>query len=284
MIADIHGKISRSGSNVSEILEDKLTGDIFGAIRYLSADTLLLPFLKRAYWVNPDTGDRKALDLSFDEEPKINFWPRKYPGIEPDIEICGNTSSKETKLFIEVKYKSGLSSDDKTNELIIASKSNNQLIKQMRVLSCYGLSNEKILIYLTEDGSYPHEIMDRVSRIALQDPKLSNVKLYWLSWHNITSIAKKLLSDHLSVYERRIANDIIRYCQRKGFYLYEYRHFVKFPSWKYVQKFDLFEGVSPYRFTNYHKWVCGISAYAFNITNFYRKSSYHDSWRFNNEC
>ncbi|HDR7499589.1 hypothetical protein CN539_22140 [Bacillus toyonensis] len=35
MIAEIHGKISLDGSNLSERLEDKLTGDIFGSLRYL---------------------------------------------------------------------------------------------------------------------------------------------------------------------------------------------------------------------------------------------------------
>ncbi|PHD33535.1 hypothetical protein [Bacillus toyonensis] len=35
MIAEIHGKIASDDSNLSERLEDKLTGDIFGSIRYL---------------------------------------------------------------------------------------------------------------------------------------------------------------------------------------------------------------------------------------------------------
>ncbi|MEK4246582.1 hypothetical protein MKZ20_14770 [Psychrobacillus sp. FSL K6-2684] len=35
MIAEIRGKISRSGSNLTERLEDNLTGNVFGALRYL---------------------------------------------------------------------------------------------------------------------------------------------------------------------------------------------------------------------------------------------------------
>lgn len=35
MIAEIHSKISSSGSNLSDRLEDQLTGDFFGAIGYL---------------------------------------------------------------------------------------------------------------------------------------------------------------------------------------------------------------------------------------------------------
>ncbi|HDR7537277.1 hypothetical protein [Bacillus toyonensis] len=42
MIAEIYGKISSDGSNLSERLEDKLTGDIFGSLRYL-------PYRKELY-------------------------------------------------------------------------------------------------------------------------------------------------------------------------------------------------------------------------------------------
>ena len=35
MIAEIHGKISSSGSNLSDRMEDKLTGNFFGNLRYL---------------------------------------------------------------------------------------------------------------------------------------------------------------------------------------------------------------------------------------------------------
>ena len=35
MIAELHGKISGSDSNLSDRLEDKLTGDVFGLLRYM---------------------------------------------------------------------------------------------------------------------------------------------------------------------------------------------------------------------------------------------------------
>ena len=41
MIAEIRGKISSSGSNLSDRLEDKLTGDVFGALRYLEFDEVI---------------------------------------------------------------------------------------------------------------------------------------------------------------------------------------------------------------------------------------------------
>jgi len=35
MISEIKGKISASGSNLTDRLEDKLTGDFFGTLQYL---------------------------------------------------------------------------------------------------------------------------------------------------------------------------------------------------------------------------------------------------------
>lgn len=35
MLAEIQGKISRTGSNLTERLEDNLTGNVFGVLRYI---------------------------------------------------------------------------------------------------------------------------------------------------------------------------------------------------------------------------------------------------------
>lgn len=48
MIAEIHGKISATGSNLSDRLEDKLTGDIFGSLRYLPFELGIGPILSAA--------------------------------------------------------------------------------------------------------------------------------------------------------------------------------------------------------------------------------------------
>jgi len=47
-IAEIHGKISPEGTNLSERMEDLLTSDIFGCFRYLPPQEALLPFVNTA--------------------------------------------------------------------------------------------------------------------------------------------------------------------------------------------------------------------------------------------
>lgn len=238
MIADIYGKISQSGSNLNERLEDKLTGDIFGTIRYLPAEKLLLPFLRKAYWLDPDTHQRQPLKLQFDSEPELIFWPRKYPGIEPDLEIIGTESSNKVKILIEVKYKSGLSGDDDPSESIIASKSNNQLIKQARALANALDSKRKLLIFLTEDGAYPQQLLDRITNILNSESRLSNIRLYWLSWHDITSVVASLLYSGMPFFDKRITEDILKYCHRKGFRRYEYRLTKRDSLWKFNRQFS----------------------------------------------
>ena len=263
MIADIYGKISRSGSNLSERLEDKLTGDIFGTIRYLPSEKLLLPFLRKAYWVDPDTHERQSLELVFSTEPEIIFWPHHYPGIEPDVEIKGTEVDQKIKILIEVKYKSGLSGDDNPTGSVSANESNNQLIKQAWALANDFEFNRKILIFLTEDGSYPNEILDRVSGIIERESILHNIKLYWLSWHDIHSVVTNLIFRPLSIFEKRIVDDIFQYCNRKQFRRYKYYLTKRVSQWKFKTRFGKQIKYKPHTFAlnyfprsgkSYEKW------------------------------
>jgi len=48
MIAEIHGKLSSTGSNLSDRLEDQLTGDVFGTLRYIDNLVGLFPVLQKS--------------------------------------------------------------------------------------------------------------------------------------------------------------------------------------------------------------------------------------------
>ena len=51
MIADIKGKISRSGSNLTANLEDNLT-EMYGALRYIPFNKAMKPILANAIFPN----------------------------------------------------------------------------------------------------------------------------------------------------------------------------------------------------------------------------------------
>jgi len=113
MIAEINNKA------VDEYSEDQLTGNVFGALRYLQYDLFHQIF---ADCIEPiDVGKSLSISLPVksgsDWNSGIKFWPR-CGGIEPDlIIIIGNTV-----VMVEVKYGSGESGD-------------NQLLRQAELLS-----------------------------------------------------------------------------------------------------------------------------------------------------
>jgi hypothetical protein len=113
MIAEIHGKISRNGSTLHDRREDQLTGDFFGSIRYLPFEIGLLPVLLRAQRRRgAQTGAaipqlRQVTGYSYD----LRFWPQLG---QDEIEVL--LAAPAFTCGIEVKYLSGLSSDDSVND------------------------------------------------------------------------------------------------------------------------------------------------------------------------
>jgi hypothetical protein len=49
MIAEIHNKLSATGSNLHDRLEDQLTGNVFGTLRYLPYSQGLHVILNKTY-------------------------------------------------------------------------------------------------------------------------------------------------------------------------------------------------------------------------------------------
>lgn len=102
MIAELHGKISSRGTNLRETSEDNLTGNFFGALRYI-------PFSKGIKKILLEAIDKSNFNNYEAEEwaEKIEFWPYHKDG-ELDLIIDFNLVT----IGIEVKYNSGLSSED----------------------------------------------------------------------------------------------------------------------------------------------------------------------------
>ena len=106
MIAEIKGKLWQTGHNLNEMLEDNLTGNFFGALRYIPFDLALRNILSAGVYPSK-VGDLIG-EISADFwSDKIEFWPYDKEG-----EIDALLNFDDTIIGIEVKYASGLSSDD----------------------------------------------------------------------------------------------------------------------------------------------------------------------------
>ena len=85
MVEEFYGKISRSGSNLSDNLEDKLTGDFFGTLRYMDFYDGLQPILCGALRISEEQQEtsQTAIQLienvnctNIRDEEYIKFWPK----------------------------------------------------------------------------------------------------------------------------------------------------------------------------------------------------------------
>ncbi len=207
MIAEIHGKISSSGSNLNERLEDQLTGNFFGTIRYLDYSTTLKNILKKADF--SFSGNHKKNQYLSDIESKpicedyIKFW-KKMNETEIDIVI----ELPKCIIGVEVKYKSGLSSDD-NNENTDYENSYNQLIRESRDIDSYDKIRNKYLIFLTADL----KSKDIIKKLINTEKNHPNVSLGFLTWNTITEQIVKIKSYKPNL----ILTDLLRLFERKRF-------------------------------------------------------------------
>lgn len=109
---------------------------------------------------------------------------------------------------IEVKYRSGLSSEDKQDdENISAENSFNQLSREARILRLLGLDRKKLLLLLADD---------LVCAKTIQGIKvIDGVQLGYLSWQEVLIQLRELTE--LNDFEQLVVTDIMTLLEKKGF-------------------------------------------------------------------
>jgi len=205
MLAEIHGKISSSGSNLSDRLEDKLTGDVFGHLRYLPPANGLIPILKTCRFKENHI-ERFHNLLNKQTKFEYRFWPSYIEG-EPDLII----ESENLVILIEVKYLSGLSSDDEENDPEL---SRHQLSREARILNEIRKNKKGYLIFLAKE-----EEAASIYNQTIKKENISNTIAFgYLSW---SDVFEALQSSMNSLSEESInyliLSDILALLKRKGF-------------------------------------------------------------------
>ena len=196
----LKGKLSREQAN----MEDILTSNVFGLLRYVSPELGLFRFLGEATTCE---GDRR-LDRLRDEcavqrdSVAYEFWPlwpgrNGAAGCELDVVIhvpCDRGSSY--LIGIEAKYRSGKSSEGDER----ARGPTDQLAREWHALAreAKNCQAQPVLIYLTADVSCPHDqlkasIADcRKDAAGLADPLIT-----WLSWRCLRRLFLHAADSHL---------------------------------------------------------------------------------------
>lgn len=211
MIAEIHNKISKTGSNLSDRLEDQLTGDFFGSIRYLPFQTTLRYVLEAVRFEFNDLESNwlRSLQSTLGFDYDIKFWVRHAEG-EIDLIL----TLPNAVIGIEVKYYSGLSSEDGDSEGIVTpEESINQLARYSRFLQDIRQEQPAYLIFLA-----PLNILLPVERDMKKRSIISpDIKLGFLAWQNVLEQLQGIKLMNLDIGQQRILMDLIALLLQKGF-------------------------------------------------------------------
>ena len=207
MVEEFYGKISRSGSNLSDNLEDKLTGDFFGTLRYLEFCDGLQPILCGALRISEKQQEESQTAIQLIEnvnctnirdEEHIKFWPKHELG-ELDVLLDFDNCC----IGIEVKLNSGLSSDD-------------QIIREAEILCDLAEDKEKILLFIAG-----HESCVSVYRTYKAVIRKQGVCFVFASWEDILQSMKDLLNggdgSKYTSGQRLMISDLVKLLTRKGF-------------------------------------------------------------------
>ena len=183
----LKGKLSREQEN----MEDILTSNVFGLLKYVPPGEGLLNYLALA---EDEDGNQplkylRSLNEVSQDSISYEFWPWwKEPncyGCEPDVVISLKISAqKKLLVLIEAKYLSGKSSEaDEVDDT-----PTDQLAREWDNLSVMANTPDEhpVLIYLTAHYAYPNQdISGAISEFREKRQNSLSPVIYWLSWRHL---------------------------------------------------------------------------------------------------
>ena len=197
----LHGKLSRKQEN----MEDVLTSNVFGLLRYVSPELGLFKFLAEATTCE---GDQPLQDLVSEcvvrrDAIKYEFWPfwsggNGDVGCELDVAVfipCDD--ARPYLLGIEAKYRSGKSSEGDEE----ADCPTDQLAREwhglvQRARSC---GARPVLVYLTADVNCPaDQIASSIGDCRRHAAGSTEPVIVWLTWRRLPALFRQDPDRHLS--------------------------------------------------------------------------------------
>lgn len=216
-IAELYGKLSpERPSCAHERLEDLLTSDVFGTMKYAGWQYGFMNWLRSA--VSPD-GHSCAVDTlptdSHIRHVHFVFWPTLRNGREPDLLLGIETYTGELlQIMVEAKYYSGTSDIEMSVDEMKPELSGNQIADQV---NCFpdlfpNLRNrisQSIHLFVTAHDMCPTRIYEVASHYILK----KDILLFWLNWQSLCAFLEEtLVEDHG---RQELINDLIELLKRK---------------------------------------------------------------------
>lgn len=207
VIAELHNKIGENTISY-EKSEDELTGNFFGSLRYMPFNKGMKEIITKTIYPDNLADFIKCVNLE-EWSSCIKFWPR-YEEDNKRTEMDVVIDLGEVILGIEVKYHSGLSSDDDINEIQQEADSCNQISREVKLLDKVGADKKKILILLADqlacDDIY-NNVIHRINK--------GEVHIGYISWQKVLGTLDDI--KELNPYESLIIEDLRELLIKKGF-------------------------------------------------------------------
>jgi hypothetical protein len=208
----LHGKLSREQEN----MEDILTSNVFGVLKYLPPELILLPWLSKARSTDGLTLSssgflRSDVQAGYDG---YDFWPQwkenECEFCEPDLALrlsWPQPGAQRLVIGIEAKYFSGKSSIADDQQL----HPYDQLARQWDNLASIAQkeNREPFLIYLTADFRLPaDEILKSLKEFQRKRFGKQPFVCYWLSWRHLSALLDRIHSEQVPSYAIELLNDL----------------------------------------------------------------------------
>jgi hypothetical protein len=237
----LKGKLSPE----QETIEDVLTSNVFGLLKYLPPTQGLIPFLARA--VSFDGETRPFADLVGNPDVSYEFWPwLEFPGClgcEPDVLLrIGHEGGSKQTILIEAKFMSGKSSlaDE------VDARPTDQLAREWDNLTYLAEEEgaEPLLLYVTSDFGIPFEEI-RASAAEYEAKRPARAARFpfaaaWLSWRHLPGTFRNTSNEMLK--------DLVGLAERLGLVFFcGIRTIKPIPggSWRFLRRFEWERSASP---------------------------------------
>ena len=207
--------------------EDVLTSTIFGLLKYIRPDMLLIPFIESAFLYDEKRTKlweelfSEGIELRCYREIEYFFWAwNQYYG-EPDLILIFRNhihGLDDLLLVVEAKFKSGKSGTNEKDQLVRYFEAINNDIDNFTESSVSNFKGRKgLIIYLTEAQAH----LDIAASNKIIQTRYQEVeeRVFHLRWHQLSKTTEKMYPFY-TVYEKAMADDLIMYMDKLGL-----RHF-----------------------------------------------------------
>lgn len=208
--AQLSGKLTRHEQD----LEDLLTSNVFGSIKYVPIELGLIPLLSSAENHEGRIFSQPGIDSIL--EVRYEFWPLLHEvgcaACEPDLLIrITHINGKRSLILVESKYLSGKSSE--ADEMDTPS---DQLAREWSNLVSLAkrCNANPIMLYVTAGTVFPTSDVE-AARLELGSkcPEKSEMNIFWLSWRSLPKI--------FSNTDQEILKDLVTLLRRQGLKMFE---------------------------------------------------------------